>query len=268
MLDAGAMGGSHELVVISRSRDLEIGIPFRIRLRCRAGISHSALFLGLMAIPVVAQVVTIDNSGKAVSGTPGQGATVDRRYAQIEPTHISLQPNALDPKTRIELMRFLQSDQGFAMRPFPRGHHGLTLDRQRQTRTRRRRLSLHDHVERHVGKTGRSSRHHRRQNRQIQNRLRSQRRSRREASVSSPYPDRRGGPDLNPVTQDNDEQEPTGARLTLSFKERIPELTGKEVEALLAPLISFQVKTPIQAFTDTLPPKLKRRFSITTCWSA
>ena len=29
------------------------------------------------------------------------------------------------------------------------------------------------------------------------------------------------------------------------------------MEALLAPLISFEVKTPIQAFTDTLPPKLK-----------
>ena len=37
----------------------------------------------------------------------------------------------------------------------------------------------------------------------------------------------------------------------------VPELTGKQVKALLAPLISFDVKTPIQAFTDTLPPKLK-----------
>ena len=51
---------------------------------------------------------------------------------------------------------------------------------------------------------------------------------------------------------------PTGARLTLTFRHDVPELTGKEVEALLAPLISFEVKTPIQAFTDTLPPKLKQ----------
>jgi hypothetical protein len=34
-------------------------------------------------------------------------------------------------------------------------------------------------------------------------------------------------------------------------------LTGAEVKALLAPMISFDVKTPIQAFTDTLPPGLK-----------
>ena len=48
-----------------------------------------------------------------------------------------------------------------------------------------------------------------------------------------------------------------GARLTLAFRGHVPELTGAEVKALLAPLISFDVKTPIQAFTDTLPAKLK-----------
>ena len=61
---------------------------------------------------------------------------------------------------------------------------------------------------------------------------------------------------MGPVVQDTGEQA-TGARLTLEFKGRIPELTGAHVKALLAPLISFDVKTPIQAFTDTLPPKLK-----------
>jgi hypothetical protein len=43
----------------------------------------------------------------------------------------------------------------------------------------------------------------------------------------------------------------------LTFENRIPALTGSDVKALLAPLISFDVKTPIQAFTDTLPDKLK-----------
>ena len=62
---------------------------------------------------------------------------------------------------------------------------------------------------------------------------------------------------MNPVVQDGDNQDPVGARLTLDFKGHIPELTGAQVKALLAPLISFDVKTPIQAFTDTLPPKLK-----------
>lgn len=61
----------------------------------------------------------------------------------------------------------------------------------------------------------------------------------------------------NPVVQD-DGQKATGARLTLDFKGRMPDLTGSQVKALLAPLISFDVKTPIQAFTDTLPPALKQ----------
>jgi hypothetical protein len=62
---------------------------------------------------------------------------------------------------------------------------------------------------------------------------------------------------LNPVIQPGNDQEPTGARLSLAFEGHIPELTGSDVKNLLAPLISFDVKTPIQAFTDTLPTKLK-----------
>jgi hypothetical protein len=65
------------------------------------------------------------------------------------------------------------------------------------------------------------------------------------------------GPEMNPVVQPGEGQEPTGARLSLTFEGHIPELTGAEVKALLAPLISFDVKTPVQAFTDTLPTKLK-----------
>jgi hypothetical protein len=64
------------------------------------------------------------------------------------------------------------------------------------------------------------------------------------------------GPDMNPVVQ-GDGQEPVGARLSLTFEGHVPEVTGSDVKALLAPLISFDVKTPAQAFTDTLPTKLK-----------
>jgi hypothetical protein len=61
---------------------------------------------------------------------------------------------------------------------------------------------------------------------------------------------------MNPIVQ-GEEADPVGARLTLTFKGAIPDLTGADVKALLAPLISFDVKTPVQAFTDTLPQKLK-----------
>src|SRR5208283_164830 len=71
-----------------------------------------------------AQVITVNTTGKGPVATTGP---VDRQYAQIEPTHVELTKTELDTKARLDLIRALQSEQGFAMRPFPRGHKGLTL---------------------------------------------------------------------------------------------------------------------------------------------
>src|ERR1700737_4256237 len=92
--------------------------------RARFGYASGCL-LGLLAVGTAAgQVITIDKQGRP-EGT--RGATVDRRYAQIEPTNVPLTKSVLDAKTRLELIRILQAEQGFAMRPFPKGHKGLTL---------------------------------------------------------------------------------------------------------------------------------------------
>jgi len=225
-----------------------------------AGCSRRAGLLCALAIilaaPALAQVVTIDTSGKATTG-PGEIGTVDRRFSQIQPTHIDLPKNELDSKTRYELERFLQADQGFAMRPFPRGHKGLTLAANgRLDPAGEAYLSM-------VTANGLSAKPG---DRLVITNVKFDR-SRMVFDLNGgPDPRHRflrhieigAGPDLNPVVQDADDQGPVGARLTLTFKDHIPELTGKQVEALLAPLISFEVKTPIQAFTDTLPPKLKQ----------
>ncbi len=55
-----------------------------------------------------------------------------------------------------------------------------------------------------------------------------------------------------------DASNPGGARVTLAFKGRVPDLTDDQVKALIAPLITFDVKTPVQAYTDTLPTPLKK----------
>lgn len=232
------------------------------RLRPRRGSVVLSLFtpslfaLGLAAWlyppSAAAQVVTIDHEGRAT--TDGH-ATVDRRFAQIEPTHVDLSKADLDPKTRQEVIRVMQSEQGFAMRPFPRGHKGLTLvangklepagepylDMITAHGTSARpgdRVVLTD-VKIDRGKIifdlngGPDHKH----------------RFMRHVEIGT-------GPMMSPVVQ-GDDNEPTGARLTLDFKGRIPELTGTQVKALLAPLISFDVKTPVQAYTDTLPPQLK-----------
>jgi hypothetical protein len=59
----------------------------------------------------------------------------------------------------------------------------------------------------------------------------------------------------NPCVQDDDRSLP-GRASHLLF-EIVPDVTPAQIKALLAPLISFDMKTPVQAYTDTLPPKLK-----------
>jgi hypothetical protein len=49
-----------------------------------------------------------------------------------------------------------------------------------------------------------------------------------------------------------------GCTLALVFPKYIPEMTATDVKKLLSPLIDFTVKSPTQAYLDTLPPKLKQ----------
>src|SRR5215469_17734644 len=213
-----------------------------------AGVFAFALCLGTS---VSAQVITIDTHGNATSSN----GNVDRRYAQIKPTEVQLSNTELDAKTRSELIRVLESEQGFAMRPFPRGHKGLTLEANGKLSPAGEGwldmitangvcakpgdpVQLTDvKIEKDkivfMLNGGPDAKH----------------RFLRHVQIGA-------GGGMNPVVQ-GDDQEPTGARLTLTFKVHVPELTGSQVKALLAPLISFDVKTPIQAFTDTLPPQLK-----------
>ncbi len=210
------------------------------------------LVLGMATAVAAGQAITIDKQGNATNGT---SAPVDRRFAQIQPTKVPLDKSVLDTKTRLELIRVLEAEQGFAMRPFPRGHKGLTLiangplspagedylnmvtsqglcakpgDRVVLTDVK----IEHDKIIFSLN-GGPDAKH----------------RFLRHIQIGT-------GTNTAPVVQD-DGQEPTGARLTLDFKGHMPALTGTQVKALLAPLISFDVKTPIEAFTDTLPPKLK-----------
>jgi hypothetical protein len=211
----------------------------------------------LAAGTATAQVVTVNTKTGAVSND-SEGATintVDRRYQQIQPTHVPLSKFELDAKTRLELIRLLQAEQGFAMRPFPRGHKGLTLAANGKLEPAGEGYLNMVTAEGMSAKPG---------DRVVLTDVKIEH-SRIVFDLNGgPDPKHRFlrhvqigvGPATNPVVQD-DGQEPVGARLSLTFQGHVPELTGAEVKALLAPLISFDMKTPIQAFTDTLPPKLK-----------
>lgn len=226
------------------------------RARYAAAVASPAIALAIVFAAGAAhpQAITINTkAGGAVATQEGQ---VDRRYAQITPTKVDLPKTELDAKTKLELIRVMQAEQGFAMRPFPRGHKGLTLVANGKLDP------AGDGYLNMVIANGTSAKPGDR------------------VVISDVKIDKgkmifelNGGPDFkhrflrhvqiggdpnytNPVVRDNG-QEPTGARLTLDFGGRIPAVTGAQVKALLAPLISFDVKTPIQAYTDTLPPQLK-----------
>lgn len=217
---------------------------------CRVAfwLSLNASFATLAA----AQVLTVDTSGK--NGATAHGP-VDRQYQQIEPTHIQLSNSPLDTKTRLEIVRIMQAEQGFAMRPFPRGHKGLTLAANGE---------LEPAGEPYLNAVVSNGLSAKPGDRLVITNVR--------FDKDKIVFDLNGGPDAkhrflrhvsigtdpnydNPVVAGG--EEPVGSRLTLTFKNHVPELTGAQVKSLLAPLISFDVKTPVQAFTDTLPKPLK-----------
>lgn len=210
----------------------------------------------LTAVPASAQVITVDSRTGRVSNGKPQAATVDRRYQQITPTQVLLTKSELDAKTRLELIRIMQSEQGFAMRPLPRGHRGLTLIANGKLEP-----AGEPYLEM-VTSQGMSAKpgdrvvitdvkiEHSKIIFDINGGPDAKHRFLRHVEIGA-------GPNLNPVVQQGNDPEPTGARLSLAFEGHVPELTGSNVKDLLAPIISFDVKTPIQAFTDTLPIKLK-----------
>lgn len=215
------------------------------------------LFIGfaaaLSSLPATAQVITIDSHGRPVNGASG---TVDRRFEQVQPTHVELSKRPLDAHSRADLIRTLQAEQGFAMRPLPMGHRGLALEANGK---------LEPAGESYLDMVTANGLSAKPGDRVVITDLKfdhnkiilmlnggpdAKHRFLRHISIGA-------DPDYTaPIVPDSD-QIPTGARITLAFKDHVPELNGGQVKALLAPLISFDVKTPIQAFTDTLPKQLK-----------
>lgn len=222
--------------------------------RSRGLIVVAAMVLVALPMLSAAQAITIDTSGKGTTATLS-GTPVDHQFQQIEPTHVDLPTGVMGDRNRLEVIRIMQSEQGFAMRPFPKGHKGLTLAANG---------NLEPAGEAYMNMVTSEGLSVKPGGRLVVTDIK--------VDHEKIIFDLNGGPDqkhrflrhveigtgsdmTNPVVSGNDS--PLGARLTLTFKDRVPELTGAQVKALLAPLISFGVKSPVQAYTDTLPKSLK-----------
>ena len=190
-----------------------------------------------------AQVFTVDTN------------KIESRYTDIKRTHVELSSQPLLQRTKLQLVRVLEAEQGFAMRPLPKGSKGMTLvangaatpngsdyakslehngialqpaDRAVITDVK----FLGDKIVFELN-DGPDQKH----------------KILRHISVGA-------GGVMVPLARDNG-QEPVGVRITLQFEKFVPEMTGTQVMELLAPLVDFKLKTPAQAYVDTLPAQLK-----------
>jgi hypothetical protein len=201
------------------------------------------LIVALLTLPAAAQVFTVTPEG------------VDAKYLQFKPTNVTLSTLPLTSHDRQELMRFLQSEQGFTMRPLPVAT--LTLSANGEMKpdgSDYANLIQSKGIAAEAGKRvvitdvtvekdrilldfngGPVHKH----------------KWLRHVSVGM-------DPDYTaPVVRDQP-NEATGSRIALVFAHDVPDLTGLQVEDLVKPIVDFAVKTPQEAYTDTLPPFLRK----------
>jgi hypothetical protein len=197
----------------------------------------------LSAFPVAAQVFTVAPEG------------IDGKYLDFQPTNIAISTVPLTNHNREDLLRFLTSEQGFAMRPLPIATITLHANGPMSP-------SGSDYVStiRDKGLAVKAG----------------ERVVLTDVKIDKDriLLDFNGGPEhkhkwlrhieigmdpnmTTPVVNDS-AQAPTGTRITLVFPHAVPDMTGMQVEALIKPIVDFNLKTPVQAYADTLPPWLKK----------
>jgi hypothetical protein len=212
----------------------------------RAGLLSLAAFCALpflvAAMPLRAQVFVVE------------AEHVEKHYTEFAPTHVKYPEQPITELGREELIRFMQSEQGFAMRPLPIA--SLTL-----------------HANGHMDPTGEKYveiLHQKGMSVKAGERVVVTDIRIREKTIEL---DLNGGPEHKhkylrhiaigagaaevPLASDNGAP-PTGARLILLFEERVPDLNGEQLQALLKPMIDFGVKSPAEAFAETLPDFLRK----------
>jgi len=60
-----------------------------------------------------------------------------------------------------------------------------------------------------------------------------------------------------PIAPSDARANPHGSFVDLVFDHYVPELTGPELKQLLRPVFDFDAKSPVEAYLETVPPKVK-----------
>jgi hypothetical protein len=177
-----------------------------------------------------------------------QTATADT-ITEFHPTHVDLPEDPLDERGRLDLIRNLEAEQGFAHRQLPLGA-GLTLlangnmtpggsAYKQMLYAKGQSAAPGDRVEitaLHFGGD--------------------------RIAIDfdgGPYAKHRF---LSHISINNMQIAPlgpiaTGCRITLVFEGGVPDVTAAEVKALLDPLVDFKAKSSAEAYSNTLSPKIR-----------
>src|SRR5579875_4148255 len=168
---------------------------------------------------------------------------------EFHPTHVPLPDQALDERGRLDLIRNLEAEQGFAHRELPLGA-GVTLLANGNLTPR------DDEYRRMLYEKGQSA--------APGDRVEI---SKLEFRGDRIVIDFNGGPyakhrflshvQINGMQLAQEGPIATGCRVTLVFEGGIPEVTAAEVKALLDPVVDFHAKTSEEAYADTLTPQVK-----------
>lgn len=183
-----------------------------------------------------------------------QAEHVEQKYSQVTPTSVALTTDRINDLGRQELIRFLQSERGFAMRPLPVGIVTLVANGPMQPAGQKyidllhkkgicakpgdpvvvTNIKIHDKDITFDFNGGPYHRH----------------RFLRHIAVGM-------GDVETPLAQD-DATIPSGFRVILQFRSGVPNISGQQVQELLRPMVNFGKKSAGEAYAESLPPFLRR----------
>jgi len=222
----------------------------------RGFMSRIRLCFHILGPAIIGSLVALSASFAAAQVFTVAPEGLDAKYVDFQPTNVAISTVPLTTHNREDLLRFLQSEQGFTMRPLPistitlkangpmepSGSEYLNLIREKGISAKAgERVVITDvkiEKDRILLDFNGGPEHKHKFLRHIQI-----------------------GMDPNmtaPIVNDSD-QAPTGSRIALVFPHAVPDMTGMQVEALIKPIVDFNLKSPVQAYADALPPWLRQK---------
>jgi hypothetical protein len=211
-------------------------------------LQRSSTYLLVLAI---ASPLAIASDVKTINTDPAKPAEVKNEL----PPELQGHP-PLTKQTRLELIRTMQSEFGFAKRIIPKGDKGLQLTSSGQLSPDDQAIGMQVATYGPAAKPG--------DRLQITSVAIKEKELVFDLNGGSKkhthwydHVEVGAGGGMAPVHQQKGVNS-QGSTLVLVFPKYVPEMTATQVKKLLSPVIDFSALSPTQAYVETLPPKIKQ----------